>query len=68
MTHNRRINDSFTPPQPQQVVAHGLSLSRAMHHLHRAAIDGYVLMHRDLKPDNIAFSIHEVRNCSHISV
>ncbi|KAG5186754.1 kinase-like domain-containing protein, partial [Tribonema minus] len=32
----------------------------AMHHLHRCAIDGHVLMHRDLKPDNIAFSLHKV--------
>lgn len=34
-----------------------LALARAMHYLHALAIDGYVLMHRDLKPDNIAFSV-----------
>jgi serine/threonine protein kinase len=46
--------------QYTQVAKNALSLARAMRHLHTTAIDGYVLMHRDLKPDNLAFSITKV--------
>jgi serine/threonine protein kinase len=49
-----------------QVMKNSLALARAMHHLHCTAIDGYILMHRDLKPDNIAFSVHKVRTCSRV--
>ncbi|GMI05614.1 hypothetical protein TrVE_jg1094 [Triparma verrucosa] len=40
-----------------EVLKHATALSSAMNYLHSKAIEGCMIMHRDLKPDNIGFTL-----------
>ena len=39
------------------VLRHARSLALALHYLHTQAVPGGIIMHRDLKPDNIGFTL-----------
>ena len=43
-----------------QVLTHAHALASAVHYLHSSAIPGSVIMHRDLKPDNVGFTLDGV--------
>eukprot|EP00518_Triparma_eleuthera_P011616 CAMPEP_0182479504 /NCGR_PEP_ID=MMETSP1319-20130603/34306_1 /TAXON_ID=172717 /ORGANISM="Bolidomonas pacifica, Strain RCC208" /LENGTH=592 /DNA_ID=CAMNT_0024680931 /DNA_START=252 /DNA_END=2030 /DNA_ORIENTATION=+ len=40
-----------------EVLAHAHALASAVYYLHSSAIPGSVIMHRDLKPDNVGFTL-----------
>ena len=40
-----------------EVLAHSHALASAVHYLHSSASPGSVIMHRDLKPDNVGFTL-----------